>query len=78
MKTYFVAFDQVARVAHVSERQASIPSNGVTALGSFKLPEDTEDDLGYERPNRTIFHEIRDKLFAIGEQNMQAVQIMVA
>ena len=77
MKTFYLGFDTVARVAHVSEASGNIPS-GTLGMGTFVLPEDTEDDLGYARNgNSTIFHRVRDKLYAIGEQNMQAVAIQI-
>ena len=77
MKTFYVGYDQVARIAHVAETAIGVPE-GTTDLGSFQLVEDTEDDLGFVRNQgtHTIFHEVRDKLYAIGEQNMQAVQIV--
>ena len=74
MKTYHVGFDQVARIAHVAASSGAVPG-GTTALGSFQIPTDLEDDLGYFQDSYTVYHGVRDKLYAIGEQNMQAVQI---
>ncbi len=75
MKTFHVGYDRVARIAHVSETLSNIPGS-VTALGNFMLPEDTEDEFGYEQNSRTIYHGVRDKLYHVGVQNMQAVQIV--
>lgn len=78
MKTFHLGFDQAARVAHVAEAANKLPGS-VQKLGTFNLPEDTEDDLGYEvRSNRTLYHEVRDKLYGQGVQNMQTIQILMA
>lgn len=73
MTTYKLGWDAVARVAHV-QSTGNLPGD-TTDLGTFDHDE-VDDGLGTKH-NHTLFHHVRDRLYHVGQQNMQEVKIIV-
>ena len=78
MTVYKLGWDAVARVAHV-QSTGNLPA-GVTDLGTFTHDEGANDGAptnSAQQANHTIFHHVRDRLYHVGQQNMQEVKVVV-
>lgn len=68
MPTYRVVYNKVSKVALVQLEATAVPGGSVNA-GTFVYPDGT---------NRVLFHYIRDLLYKLGVQDMQATRINLA
>lgn len=80
MATYQVAWNPTTKIAKIQD-DGDIPGAGFTDIGSFVHDHATLDPLGKSdndsplTDNHTYFHHVRDLLYLVGVENMQAVVI---